>query len=61
MKKAGVTVEECLFTGDNLLTDIKMGNDVKMDTLLTLSGCTTSLDDIKDVVPKYVIKQLNFT
>lgn len=51
MQKAGISVEEAVFIGDRLSTDIACGINAGMDTVLVLSGVTTrqqaQKDDIK--------------
>ena len=51
MREAGTGVEEAVFIGDRLSTDIACGINAGMDTILVLSGVTTRQqaqeDDIK--------------
>ncbi|GAD51556.1 phosphoglycolate phosphatase [Halarchaeum acidiphilum MH1-52-1] len=54
-----VPVHDCLMIGDNLETDILMGERAGMDTALVCSGVSTR-DDVaaSDVEPTYVIDDL---
>lgn len=62
LDRAGVDAEECLMIGDRLETDIRMGTDAGMQTVLVASGVTERADvgDIGDVDdrPDYVVDSL---
>ncbi|GAA0302560.1 HAD-IIA family hydrolase [Halarchaeum salinum] len=54
-----VPVHDCLMIGDNLETDILMGERAGMDTALVLSGVSTREDvAASDIEPTYVVEDL---
>lgn len=57
--RLGVPPEECVIIGDRLDTDLQMGQQTGMTTVLVLSG-VTSREDIEQstVTPDYVIEDL---
>lgn len=59
LSRLGVSAEECLVVGDRLDTDLRMGQESGMTTVLVLSGVTDRSDiDDSDVTPDYVIDRL---
>ena len=51
--------EDLIFIGDNLETDIKLGYDAKIETIMVCSGVHTEKDiEILKVYPTKVIKNL---
>ena len=49
----------CFFIGDNLETDIKLGYDAKIETIMVCSGVHTEKDiDRLKVFPTKVVKNL---
>jgi HAD superfamily hydrolase (TIGR01450 family) len=59
LSRLGVSAEECLIVGDRLDTDLRMGQDAGMTTVLVLSGVAERADiDESDVSPDYVIDSL---
>ncbi|MBD3949188.1 TIGR01457 family HAD-type hydrolase [Tuanshanicoccus lijuaniae] len=60
LHQLGLSVEEVLMIGDNYETDIRVGIDAGMDTLLVLTG-VTSKADVADlpVAPTYVLQDLS--
>lgn len=60
LKRLGLSVEDVLMVGDNYETDIKVGINAGMDTLLVLTGFTQEADLEKvDVQPTYVRQDLS--
>jgi 4-nitrophenyl phosphatase len=59
LSRLGVAARECLVVGDRLDTDLRMGQQAGMTTVLVLSGVTASdeIDD-SDVTPDYVVEHL---
>lgn len=58
-KKYGVNEEEMMIIGDRLYTDIKMGIDNKVKTILVLSGETKECDlGAGDILPDYVVESI---
>jgi len=57
--RLGVPPEECLIVGDRLDTDLLLGDQVGMTTVLVLTG-VTDRDDIEygPVTPDYILKDL---
>ena len=45
--------EDLIFIGDNLETDIKLGYDAKIETIMVCSGVHTEKDIEKPTVPRY--------
>lgn len=59
LSRLGVSAEECIIVGDRLDTDLRMGADAGMTTVLVLSGVADRADiDASDVTPDYVIDSL---
>ena len=60
LKRLGLSVDEVLMIGDNYETDIKVGINAGMDTLLVLTGFT-QLEDLAQVAiqPTYVREDLS--
>lgn len=55
-EQLGLPVESCYMVGDRLDTDIKMGNDAGMNSVLVLTGVTTSeMAEQSATVPKHII------
>ncbi len=54
-----IDYNDLLFVGDTLNTDILMANNLKIPSLLVLSG-TTKQDDLKtsDIKPKYILNNI---
>lgn len=59
LRLAGVSPEHCLLVGDNLETDIRMGQQAGMRTALVLTG-VSHVEHLpaSDIQPDYVIRQL---
>lgn len=59
LSRLGVSAEDCLIVGDRLDTDLRMGEDAGMTTVLVLSGVADREDIVdSDVRPDYVIDSL---
>ncbi|MBR7927481.1 TIGR01457 family HAD-type hydrolase [Aerococcaceae bacterium zg-ZUI334] len=60
LNRLDLNVEDVLMIGDNYETDIRVGLDAGMDTLLVLTG-VTSAADVSDfpVAPTYVLNDLS--
>lgn len=59
VERLGVPAEECLMIGDRLDTDLAMGEQTGMTTVLVLSGVSDRADVAEsDVSPDYVIDSL---
>jgi len=59
LSRLGVTAEECLIVGDRLDTDLRMGQNAGMTTVLVRSGVTDEAEiATSDVTPEYVIERL---
>ena len=59
LDRLGVDAGECLIVGDRLNTDLRMGADAGMTTVLVLTGVTDRTDIAdSDVDPDYVIEDL---
>ncbi|WP_435334836.1 HAD-IIA family hydrolase [Haloarchaeobius sp. TZWWS8] len=57
--KLNVTPSECLVVGDNLHTDILMGERAGMETALVLTGATTREEVVgSDIEPDHVLESL---
>jgi HAD superfamily hydrolase (TIGR01450 family) len=59
LARLGVAPEASVIVGDRLLTDIAMADELRMSSVLVLSG-VTSLDDLtrSDVRPDFVVRSL---
>ncbi|WP_435361318.1 HAD-IIA family hydrolase [Haloarchaeobius sp. DFWS5] len=58
-ERLGVTPAECLVVGDNLHTDILMGERAGMETVLVLTGATTREEVVgSDIEPDHVVDSL---
>jgi arabinose operon protein AraL len=52
-------LEECIMVGDRLETDIKMGNEVGMQTILVLTGITEAAGIDSDIAqPTYILNSI---
>lgn len=59
LDRLGVPAEECLLVGDNLETDIAMGEAAGMTTVLVLTGASTRADIADaDATPDHVLDSL---
>ena len=59
LESLGVPAERCLLVGDNLDTDIAMGEAAGMTTVLVLTGASTRSDvEAADVTPDHVCASL---
>lgn len=59
LERLGVPAEECLLVGDNLETDIAMGDAAGMTTVLVLTGASSRADIADaDVTPDHVLESL---
>jgi 4-nitrophenyl phosphatase len=60
LDRLGVPAGECLLVGDNLDTDIAMGENAGMETVLVLSGASTRADiEAADATPDHVMDALS--
>lgn len=60
LKERSLKKEELILIGDNLETDIKLGYDSKIETIMVCSGVHTDIDiDKLKIYPTKVIKSLN--
>jgi 4-nitrophenyl phosphatase len=50
---------KAIMIGDRLDTDITFGRNAGLDSCLVLTGCTTAITQITDVMPSYVIASLD--
>jgi ribonucleotide monophosphatase NagD (HAD superfamily) len=59
-KQHNLQKSDCLFVGDNLETDILLGKNAGIDTLLVMSGVTDEarLSGEKEIFPTYVSEHL---
>ncbi|MCR8658563.1 HAD-IIA family hydrolase [Paenibacillus endoradicis] len=58
-EQLGLPHEDCYMVGDRLDTDIKMGNDAGMNSVLVLTGVTTAeMAEHSDTIPKHVINTI---
>lgn len=61
LKMVKAKPEKCLLVGDRLSTDIRMGKESKIQTILVLSGVTSQADIAESSIkPDYVIDNLTF-
>jgi ribonucleotide monophosphatase NagD (HAD superfamily) len=59
LDRLGVPAGECLLVGDNLDTDIAMGERAGMTTVLVLSGASSRADiETADATPDHVLDSL---
>lgn len=60
LERLGLTIDDVLMIGDNYETDIRVGIDSGMDTLLVLTGVTTK-EQIADlpIPPTYIVNDLS--
>ena len=59
LDRLNTTPEKCILIGDRLSTDIRMGKESKIKTVLVLSGVTSKNDIAKSSIkPDYVIDNL---
>ena len=59
LEEKNLKKEDLIFIGDNLETDIKLGYDAKIETIMVCSGVHTEKDiDRLKVYPTKVIKNL---
>ncbi|GAA0657075.1 HAD-IIA family hydrolase [Salarchaeum japonicum] len=55
----GVPLDECLMVGDNLHTDVLMGDRAGMDTALVLTGVSDRADiETTDITPTHVLDSI---
>ncbi|MEF2246772.1 HAD-IIA family hydrolase [Paenibacillus sp. IITD108] len=59
MNYLGLKVEDCYMVGDRLETDVKMGNDAGMNSVLVLTGVATrEMANTSIHSPKYIISSI---
>ncbi|WP_421617575.1 HAD-IIA family hydrolase [Brevibacillus sp. TJ4] len=55
----GLDVSQCYMVGDRLETDIKMGNDTGMNSVLVLTGITTrEMAETSEHQPRYILNSI---
>lgn len=60
LQRLGLSVDEVLMIGDNYETDIRVGIDAGMDTLLVLTGVTSAEEATKlPIAPTYIVEDLS--
>jgi arabinose operon protein AraL len=59
VKKLGLDYSQCFMVGDRLETDIKMGNETGMKSVLVLTGITTQeMVEITSYKPNHILKSI---
>lgn len=55
----GLDYDACYMVGDRLETDIKMGNDTGMNSVLVLTGITTrAMAETSEYTPRYILNSI---
>ena len=60
LNQLNIRPENCIFIGDRLSTDIRMGKESNLISILVLTG-VTSIEELKNSVikPDYIIENLS--